>query len=332
MKCSFKHLAGAAALAVTTGATAQHFVEYGVNLSLGPNYMEHYEQGVEPVGLISHEDIIEGYGRVAADANVGFGVNKARVDLAGTNPANPLTFDYGFASSRYWDVVQFDDPELDGTHGFFEVTLFVAGSGSVNLSDEYLLAPETELDAFWHAVINVSVEGVTDPIGNPIQSVFYAGQWYKGVGSTTLEYTGDELNTYQQTATIEFIYGQPILMDTFLQVYTYFDNQFSEAAGTLDSVIDLGNSSYWGGIRNLRDAQGNPVTTAKYSSSSGFDYRDPAVPTPIPGDLDGNGVVNVFDLFALLSAWGGCSGCPEDINSDGHVDVFDLFIMLENWG
>ncbi len=318
-------------LALTSRAWGQHYVEYGVNLSLGPHYVEHYEQGEQPIGPINHEDVIDGYGRVACEANVGFGVNKARVDLAGTNPENPFYFEYGFATSRYWDTFQFDDPELDGTNGFFDVNLFVAGSGFVDLSEAYLQSPDTEFDAFWHAVINVAVEGVTDPIGSPIQSGYYAGEWYKGFESTTLDYDGDPLNTYQQTVTFEFIYGQPILMDTFLQVYTTFDNQFSSVAGTLDTVIDLGNSSYWGGITNLRDAQGHPVTAADYSSSSGFDYRQSAVPTS-PGDLNGDGTVGPADLALLLGSWGSCPACPADLNRDGVVGPSDLALLLGDWG
>lgn len=271
---------------VNISVSANHYVEYGVNLSLGPtHYIEHYEQGEHSVGEIFEEDVITGYGRVAGTANVGFGVNKARVDLAGTNPNNPLYFDYGFATSRYWDSFQFNDPQLNGTHGFFDITLYVAGSGSVHMSNGYLDSPVTTFDAFWHAVINVSVDGVLDPNGSTIQSVFYAGQWFKDFGDTSLEYFGDPLNTYQQTVTMEFIYGQPIFMDSFLQVDTFFDNQISSAAGTLDSVIDLGNSSYWGGIRNLRDSQGNPVSPAGYSSSSGFDYRQAAVPEALPSSV-----------------------------------------------
>jgi hypothetical protein len=129
-------------------------------------------------------------------------------------------------------------------------------------------------------VINVSVDGVTDPDGSPIQSAFYAGEWYKGPDESEVLYYGDELNTYQQTVTFEFIYGQDILMDTFLQTYIQFDNQFAEAHGTLDAAIDLGNSTYWGGISNLRDANGSAVAGSGYSSSSGFDYRLSAVPEP----------------------------------------------------
>lgn len=53
--------------------------------------------------------------------------------------------------------------------------------------------------------------------------------------------------------------------------------------------------------------------------------------TGCPADLNGSGAVDVFDLFALLNAWGG-TGVPEDLNSDGTVDVFDLFDMLAAWG
>ena len=55
----------------------------------------------------------------------------------------------------------------------------------------------------------------------------------------------------------------------------------------------------------------------------------------IVGDLDGNGVVDVFDLLILLDSWGACragSLCPADLNDDGTVDVFDMLILLENWG
>ena len=279
-----EHLLLIIALSCTTYSTAQaqHHVEYGLNLSLGPTiYYEHYEQGEQAVGPIIHQEIIEGYGQISGQANVGFGVNKARIELHGTNSLNPLIFEDGFASSRYWDSFQFSDPALNGTHGFFDATLFVAGSGAVALGGQFLSSPETEFDAFWHAVINVSVDGVTDTNGSPVQSGYYAGEWIKAFGASTLDYFGDPLNTYQQVVTFEFIYGQPIFMDTFLQVDVVFDNQDAAVSGTLDAVIDLGNSSYWGGIQRLRDAQGRPVTNAAYSSSSGIDYRVSTIARPI---------------------------------------------------
>lgn len=58
-------------------------------------------------------------------------------------------------------------------------------------------------------------------------------------------------------------------------------------------------------------------------------------PLPIPGDLNGDGVVDVSDLLVLLGAWGPCprgNECPADLNDDGTVDVFDLLVLLANWG
>ena len=50
------------------------------------------------------------------------------------------------------------------------------------------------------------------------------------------------------------------------------------------------------------------------------------------GDVDGNGVVNVNDMLALIGAWGDCQGCDEDINDDGLVNVSDLLLVLDAWG
>jgi hypothetical protein len=52
----------------------------------------------------------------------------------------------------------------------------------------------------------------------------------------------------------------------------------------------------------------------------------------LPGDLDGDGVVGVLDLLALLGAWGPNLGHPADCDGDGAVGVTDVLILLENWG
>jgi hypothetical protein len=50
----------------------------------------------------------------------------------------------------------------------------------------------------------------------------------------------------------------------------------------------------------------------------------------VPGDLDGNGVVDGADLAILLTDWGQ-SGVPADLNGDGIVDGGDLAVLLSNW-
>jgi len=50
----------------------------------------------------------------------------------------------------------------------------------------------------------------------------------------------------------------------------------------------------------------------------------------IPGDLNGDGVVNGADLAILLGAWGGTG--LGDINGDGTVNGSDLALLLGAWG
>jgi len=56
---------------------------------------------------------------------------------------------------------------------------------------------------------------------------------------------------------------------------------------------------------------------------------------PIPGDLDGDGIVNITDLLILLSSWGccgDCNNCPADLDETCSVSTTDLLILFANWG
>lgn len=51
-----------------------------------------------------------------------------------------------------------------------------------------------------------------------------------------------------------------------------------------------------------------------------------------PADLNGDGVVDSFDLAILLAAWGACPGCDADFDGDGGVGPSDLAVVLAAWG
>ena len=61
------------------------------------------------------------------------------------------------------------------------------------------------------------------------------------------------------------------------------------------------------------------------------------VTVTIPGDVDGNGVVNMSDIITILKAFGSTIGQPHynpncDIANNGKIDLNDLIIALRNFG
>ncbi len=58
--------------------------------------------------------------------------------------------------------------------------------------------------------------------------------------------------------------------------------------------------------------------------------------TVVPaGDLDGDGVIDIPDLLALLVDWGPCpepcAACPADLDGDGVIGISDLLALLAGW-
>ena len=52
-----------------------------------------------------------------------------------------------------------------------------------------------------------------------------------------------------------------------------------------------------------------------------------------PGDINGDGFVNISDFILLLAAWGPCDGdCPADLDGDGQVGILDLLELLHAFG
>jgi parallel beta-helix repeat protein len=59
--------------------------------------------------------------------------------------------------------------------------------------------------------------------------------------------------------------------------------------------------------------------------------------TPIPGDLNSDGIVNIFDLRIVAKAYGSESGEPNwdlraDLNRDGKINIYDLVLVSTNYG
>ncbi|MHC4909794.1 MAG: DUF6851 domain-containing protein [Planctomycetota bacterium] len=51
-----------------------------------------------------------------------------------------------------------------------------------------------------------------------------------------------------------------------------------------------------------------------------------------PADQNGDRMIDVQDLVAIILDWGPCENCPTDTNDDGAVDVQDLINTITAWG
>ena len=97
--------------------------------------------------------------------------------------------------------------------------------------------------------------------------------------------------------------------------------------------------------RDMAISDGRALISAPFddiiflNSGAAYFYEDIRQFCPAPGDINADGRVNVFDLLAILSAWGDClpppppeAPCPADLNHDGRINVTDLLTLLANWG
>ncbi len=94
------------------------------------------------------------------------------------------------------------------------------------------------------------------------------------------------------------------------------------ADGVKNSLLHLYNVT-------LVDGDGNPLP---FNTTDGS-FTNTKI---IPGDIDSNGIVDIYDAIAAARAFGSTPASPNwnaaaDLNGDGQIDIFDLIIIGQNF-
>jgi hypothetical protein len=174
---------------------------------------------------------------------------------------------YGYASARatatFSDGLTIDAPGHDGQRGMvvmplqFDHAAILIGAPGYAGSDIYLT-----LDVFVGASTYRWQRGLLMSPGGQAQSQsFDAGSVVVPFGRTIL-------------ANVSFIFGQNFSFIAALRTH---------ALGSLEhqGVVDASHSAYWGGLQSVLDQNGRPVAYT-LSSSSGTDWSQSFVPSPVP--------------------------------------------------
>jgi beta-mannanase len=74
----------------------------------------------------------------------------------------------------------------------------------------------------------------------------------------------------------------------------------------------------------------DPNSLQAFTADGQLAYFNPPVNWGVVGDINYDGVVNIYDLSILLSEWG-TNDANADLNSDGTVNIYDLSILLAHW-
>ncbi len=124
-----------------------------------------------------------------------------------------------------------------------------------------------------------------------------------------------------------------LLLTTALALGQYDLSWYTIDAG--GAVFTTGGDYELSGTIGQPDAGTSALTGGEFELTGGFWAISFAEPEPIPGDLDGDGDVDLADLAQLLGNYGTTSGAAYedgDIDEDGDVDLTDLAALLAVYG
>jgi hypothetical protein len=204
----------------------------------------------------------------------------------------------------------------------WDTTSFAAGNYTISAEADVVVNETDTLDNVLIAgVVHVRVLHHDIAVMDSVFLKNIVGQGYSTYTNATLRNQGDYVETFNVT------------LNTSSTVIDLLTN-ISLANRTSTSIILSWNTTGYTLGNYTVKVHACPVTGE-------IDLEDNILSSwiiiTIPGDVDGNRQVDIFDIVMIASVYSKTQGEPEyvancDINGDGTIDIFDVVIAAGNYG
>ncbi len=167
------------------------------------------------------------------------------------------------------------------------------------------------------AIVNLNFEN-NDNVTHVLCMNFYGSE------GDDLDWDDDGyLDEEPWTGTVD---GVCIIADPSGGDHTYLMDE--EIGPTVDGYAPAHIYRYTGACGNFAMGTYDPYDPESVDTPG---TENPACPNPCPPDIDGDGIVGVSDVLALIAGWGG-NDPTHDLDGNGIVGVGDILIMIGAWG
>jgi hypothetical protein len=217
---------------------------------------------------------------------------------------------------------------VNGSGVILKVTFKAVGGGNTALTLADTILGDNEVPS--QNIPHVDVSGTVNVIGAPLADIAVTevipykkvvGQGYHSNINVTIENRGGYAETFNITlfASTTSIIAQTITLtsgNSTTLALTWNTSSFSYGNYTMRVVAD---------------------TVAGETNTTNNSFTDGKIYVGIPGDINGDGIVDVFDAVLLAGAAGSTPSTPSwnpnaDINNDSLIDVFDAVILAGHAG
>lgn len=265
------------------------------------------------------------------------------------SPTNTFTGSSA-ANARYGRI----GAEADGTYNGWSDSATVAGSEAFGAFRETMTVTAPSVANGTNGLIrfHLTIDGSLSSTGDAGTAGVIVNYQHNGGSSYTLmratadprgfgdfyPYSGPGRDGFSISTTAVSGSGTFPTFDLPIVFGTPFDIRFGLMAYVVPAKNNVLDVSFAGTAKltgvEVFSSGGTPVAGFEIASGSGVGYS--AVGVHLPGDIDRDGTVNVFDVFVIAEAWDTQVGDPTynpdaDLDGDGFVNVFDIFVLAENW-